>query len=116
MTAICQVAVTSHYGETHLLKKLIGLLTSTACTTNSKPHINLYENNTFFFSPGDATAAEYYNQNDDQDQEQGKGHCHQYNGPGRQRGAFLTNTVYTARGERSLATSVPCRLSDLSGI
>lgn len=85
MTAICQVAVTSHYGETHPLKTLISSLTSTAYTTNSKPHRNLHENNTFFFSPGDATAAEYYNQNDDQDQDQGKGHCHQYNGPGRQR-------------------------------
>jgi hypothetical protein len=41
--AICQSAVTSHYGRTHLSKKLINSLTSIACITDSKPHRNIYE-------------------------------------------------------------------------
>lgn len=41
--AILQGTVTSHYGETHLLRKLINSLTSTACATDSKPRRNIYE-------------------------------------------------------------------------
>lgn len=42
VAAICQGVVASHYGGTHLLKKLISSLTSPACTTNSKPHRDLH--------------------------------------------------------------------------
>lgn len=45
---------------------------------------------TFFFSPGDTTAAEYYKQNNDQDQKQRERYGKQDDGPGRQWRAWST--------------------------